>query len=203
MMQIIVHSDESSRTEFLKHGTEEGHDIQWIGHASAFQQFSQADAWIDLLFEASVERIKILSELKNGIVIINSVIHSLQELKVPFVRINGWRTFLSSAILEGSGDHSLQPRTENILSVFHRQVKWLADKPGFITARVVSMIINEAFIALGENVSSKDDINTAMKLGTNYPYGPFEWAELIGIEKVISLLNKLSQKEPHYKPLWG
>jgi 3-hydroxybutyryl-CoA dehydrogenase len=67
---------------------------------------------------------------------------------------------------------------------------------------VVSMIINEAFIALGENVSTREEIDTAMKLGTNYPYGPFEWAELIGVENIISLLNKLSEKDNHYQPVW-
>ena len=48
------------------------------------------------------------------------------------------------------------------------------DIPGFISARVVSMIINEAYFALEEEVSSKEEIDTAMKLGTNYPYGPFD-----------------------------
>ena len=56
--------------------------------------------------------------------------------------------------------------------------------PGFITARVIAMIINEAFFALQENVSSKEEIDTAMRLGTNYPYGPFEWTKLIGIDKI-------------------
>ena len=201
-MQIIVHSDESLRSELLKHGTEDEHDIQWISNASVFKQFPSADAWIDLLFEPSGERIKDLSGLKNGTVIINSVIHSLQELQVPFVRINGWRSFLSSAILEGSGDHSFHAKAEAVLKVFHRHIKWVADKPGFVTARVVSMIINEAFIALDEKVSTREEIDTAMKLGTNYPYGPFEWSELIGVENILSLLNKLSEKEEHYKPTW-
>ena len=56
------------------------------------------------------------------------------------------------------------------------------------------MIINEAFIALREGVSTKEEINTAMKLGTNYPYGPFEWAGKIGIERVNALLDKLDNK---------
>jgi 3-hydroxybutyryl-CoA dehydrogenase len=62
------------------------------------------------------------------------------------------------------------------------------------------MIVNEAFYALGENISTKDEIDLAMKLGTNYPQGPFDWAEKIGIEKIYSLLKKLSQKEERYIP---
>jgi 3-hydroxybutyryl-CoA dehydrogenase len=79
-------------------------------------------------------------------------------------------------------------------------VAWVDDQPGFISARVIVMIINEAFLALGEGVSSKNDINTAMKLGTNYPYGPFEWAEKIGIKNIITLLKKMSATNPAYTP---
>ncbi len=39
-----------------------------------------------------------------------------------------------------------------------------------------------------------------MKLGTNYPNGPFEWAEKIGIEKIYLLLQKLAEKEDRYQP---
>jgi 3-hydroxyacyl-CoA dehydrogenase len=60
------------------------------------------------------------------------------------------------------------------------------------------MIINEAYFALGEDVSSKDEIDLAMKLGTNYPYGPFEWCKKIGLKKVYSLLEKLSDTDSRY-----
>ena len=40
------------------------------------------------------------------------------------------------------------------------------------------------FLQLGENVSTRDEIDTAMKLGTNYPFGPFEWAEKIGLKNI-------------------
>jgi 3-hydroxybutyryl-CoA dehydrogenase len=62
------------------------------------------------------------------------------------------------------------------------------------------MMINEAFIALNEGVSTKEEIDIAMKLGTNYPYGPFEWSEKIGVEKIKSLLEKLNHYQERYKP---
>ena len=46
---------------------------------------------------------------------------------------------------------------------------------------------------------SKEDIDLAMKLGTGYPFGPFEWAELIGVEKVSGLLKRLAEKDPLYE----
>jgi 3-hydroxybutyryl-CoA dehydrogenase len=67
-----------------------------------------------------------------------------------------------------------------------------------VSARVVAMIVNEAYFALGEAISSKKDIDTAMKLGTNYPFGPFEWSEKVGLKNIYSLLLKLSESSARY-----
>jgi 3-hydroxybutyryl-CoA dehydrogenase len=45
-----------------------------------------------------------------------------------------------------------------------------------------------------------EEIDTAMKLGTNYPYGPFEWGQRIGLTRIVSLLNVLSMTNARYKP---
>jgi 3-hydroxybutyryl-CoA dehydrogenase len=55
------------------------------------------------------------------------------------------------------------------------------------------MIINEAFFAMQEGVAPAREIDTAMKLGTNYPRGPVEWAERIGVSQVVALLSALHQ----------
>jgi 3-hydroxybutyryl-CoA dehydrogenase len=76
----------------------------------------------------------------------------------------------------------------------------VSDEPGFIAARVIAMIINEAYLALEEHVSTKEEINTAMKLGTNYPFGPFEWAVAIGTSNILNLLERLNRESNRYKP---
>jgi 3-hydroxybutyryl-CoA dehydrogenase len=81
-----------------------------------------------------------------------------------------------------------------------KEICWVPDQAGFITPRVVASIINEAFFALSEAVSTKAEIDTAMKLGTNYPYGPFEWAAKIGLSNVATLLQKLEKEQPRYAP---
>ena len=80
------------------------------------------------------------------------------------------------------------------------KILFVEDKPGLVAARVVSMIINEAFLTFNENVSTIEEVDLAMKLGTNYPFGPFEWAEKIGVEKVHGLLQKLSETDGRYLP---
>ena len=56
------------------------------------------------------------------------------------------------------------------------------------------------FFTLDEKVSSKKEIDIAMKLGTNYPYGPFEWCEKTGLNNIYELLTKLSITHPRYEP---
>jgi hypothetical protein len=74
------------------------------------------------------------------------------------------------------------------------------DVPGMISARVVAGIINEAWYTWEEKVSSKEEIDTAMRLGTNYPLGPFEWGERIGLGEIAGLLLALSQSDERYTP---
>jgi 3-hydroxybutyryl-CoA dehydrogenase len=55
------------------------------------------------------------------------------------------------------------------------------------------MIINEAYYTVEEGTASRKDIDLAMKLGTNYPFGPFEWCEKIGAKNVFDLLKAVHE----------
>jgi 3-hydroxybutyryl-CoA dehydrogenase len=65
------------------------------------------------------------------------------------------------------------------------------DSVGLVLPRILCMLVNEAYFALSENVALPDDIDTAMKLGTNYPFGPVEWAERIGVRHVLAVVGAL------------
>ena len=71
-----------------------------------------------------------------------------------------------------------------------------------IFERIISMLINEAFDALFMNVSSKEDIETAMTKGVNYPKGLFQWADELGLDYVLSILSELFEEygEDRYRP---
>lgn len=60
---------------------------------------------------------------------------------------------------------------------------------GLVTPRTVAMIINEAYFTAEEGTASREDIDVSMKLGTNYPFGPFEWCSRIGIRNVYEVLR--------------
>ena len=134
-------------------------------------------------------------------ILLNSVSSTLSKLDMPVnvLRINGWQTFLQRAVWEIAGQ--VTPEIENCISYsLQKKIIGVPDDIGFATARVVSMIINEAFFALEDGVSSKEEIDVAMKLGTNYPYGPFEWATKIGVKNIYTLLENLSETEKRYTP---
>jgi 3-hydroxybutyryl-CoA dehydrogenase len=63
--------------------------------------------------------------------------------------------------------------------------------PEDVALRVISCIVNEAFLALSEGVATAEDIDRAMKLGANYPKGPFEWADEIGADRILRTLDSL------------
>lgn len=73
--------------------------------------------------------------------------------------------------------------------------------PGFIPSRISALVGNEAFYMLQEGVASAQDIDKAIKLGLNYPMGPFELGDLVGLDtrlKNLEYLNKtLGEK---YRP---
>jgi 3-hydroxybutyryl-CoA dehydrogenase len=67
----------------------------------------------------------------------------------------------------------------------------LGDIPGLAVARTVAMLINEAADAVQQGVCTPDDANAAMKLGVNYPAGPFEWLQSLGKTRVLAVLRAL------------
>lgn len=86
-----------------------------------------------------------------------------------------------------------------------KPVELVQDRVGLVSPRVIFMIINEAFYTLQEGTASAADIDTGMKLGTNYPHGPFEWLEKVGIKNVyetlLALLNDTHDERYKICPL--
>lgn len=166
-----------------------------IVNSVAAAQQQQGDAFFYLGDDAATQSLEGFS----CPVFINSTISTLQGCQAKqLVGINGWPFFLQKSSWELSG--TLTPAIQQVLEALGKTAIPAPDQPGFISARAIAMIINEAYFALEDEVSSKQDIDTAMKLGTNYPYGPFEWATLLGIQQVYQLLETLSQTDGRCAP---
>ncbi len=76
------------------------------------------------------------------------------------------------------------------------------DAPGFIVNRILVPMINEAIIGLAEGLGTPEDIDTAMKLGTNQPMGPLQLADFIGLDTCLSIMEVLHTNlgDPKYRP---
>ena len=196
-MKIVVITNDALKAELLQQGMPDDVQVEWQHEIAPVVG---ADAYVDLLFIQSEERINKLTALQPSVIIINCVEVTLSELPAGFIRLNGWNSFLKRPVAEMARNGENKIIAEKIISCFNKTTEWVADVPGFITARVISTIINEAYFTLAEKVSTKDEIDTAMKLGTNYPFGPFEWSEKIGLKNIYGLLMLLSKTNSRYTP---
>lgn len=200
-MKLAVVANELQKNEFLAKSTDSETQLIWVNDAEELRAMHEVDAVMHLQFEDREEDIEILQDFLPKPVIVHAVSKTVNELKQPFIRINAWPGFLQNEILEVACLEDYQKQAaENIFNRLNRKIEWAPDSPGLVSARVISMIINEAYLALEEEVSSKEEIDTAMKLGTNYPYGPFEWSRLIGLKKIHALLMALSKLSTRYQP---
>lgn len=200
-MLIVVMANEGLKAELLTQGIKEKVDVKWINELPDVLHFPDANAYIDLLFKNNKERIVTLQQLQPKPVLVNAVTQVLNELPKGFIRFNGWNTFLKRPLVEVAAlDEKAKSKAGEIFSLFNKKIEWVPDIPGFISARIIAMIINEAYFALKEGVSTRQEIDIAMKLGTNYPYGPFEWAEKIDPGNVCELLGTLSVVNKRYEP---
>jgi 3-hydroxybutyryl-CoA dehydrogenase len=73
-----------------------------------------------------------------------------------------------------------------------KEVVVVREAPGFVTSRINALIGNEAFRMLEAGVASAEDIDKAIQLGLNHPMGPFEMADLVGLDVRLSILEYLS-----------
>ena len=116
-MKIVVITNEELKKEMLFQELSGNIEVEW---QQEMRQVHGADAYIDLLFNHSAERIDKLKEFQPAIIIVNSVIVPLNDLPAGFVRINGWNSFLRRPLVEAAGDDVNKIASENIFSCFKK-----------------------------------------------------------------------------------
>lgn len=190
-MKFIV---AGSQEAFVELSTGLDH-LEWqhVPHSQDFAKHADANAFFNLNEDAWQESYTSLQ----GPVFINSVINPLGS-NTNAIRFNGWTGFINHSNWEIAGD--LTDAANDVLKALNKNCILTTDEPGFISARIVAMIINEAWYALGEDISTEAEIDIAMKLGTNYPYGPFEWGHIIGIKNIYNLLQTMAEENKKYTP---
>lgn len=129
-------------------------------------------------------------------------------LKKP-ERVVGFATFYplkDRRLIElAAGLRTAEPALEQVEQLFKalgKESVRVKDTPGLTFPRILSLIINEAARSLEEGVASAEEIDVAMRLGVNYPQGPLKWADQIGLDEVLAVLEGLQREtgDDRYRP---
>jgi 3-hydroxybutyryl-CoA dehydrogenase len=208
-MKILI-VGESEQAEECKTKLGTGHSYTLVADYSDIKkQIKNHDLIFDFVIDEEPEEFQLYAGEKCT-VFVNTAKMSLAELsylcgndvRCTVFGFNGLPTFFNRSVLEVS---VLKKDDEKILSNTGKQlgVEYLLvdDRVGLVTPRVICMIINEAYYTVQEGTATREDIDIAMKLGTNYPFGPFEWCQRIGIRHVYELLDAVydDTKDERYK----
>ncbi len=209
-MNILVIGNELHLKECEEKFGESHHYTIVANQQEAKKSFSSADVIFDFVIGEDLLQMKVYRNQLKGVIFLNTSIINLaslarqvnDEISNILLGFCGMPTFLNRELLEVSlreqGDlNALQEICKNLNTEF----VVVDDRVGLVTPRVICMIINEAYYTVQEGTATREDIDIAMKLGTNYPYGPFEWCEKIGIQSVYKLLEAMYEdtKDERYK----
>ncbi len=191
-MRIAVYGNTAELAVWQTKNINDGHEIILCNDASSFQ-ITNAEVY----FQFSGDGV-IVQPSTHTTVFYNAVISTTSTLPQTVIRFNGWPLFFGKDIIEIAGGSEYIHAASTLLHQIGINNSIAPDEPGFIAARIIAMIINEAYFALEDEVSDTNQIDTAMKLGTNYPNGPFEWVAHIGLKNIVALLNELSKTDARY-----
>lgn len=186
------------------------HDVRHVGSAGdAAKALTDADVIFDFIIETKPQSFALYAPhsltvfLNTSMITLASLV--IQKNNFPQCTafgFNGFPSLFNRQRLEVSV--RLQddiPVLEKICASLKTEFSVVDDRVGLVTPRVICMIINEAFYTVQEGTATREDIDLAMKLGTNYPYGPFEWCERIGVPNIYRLLEAVyaDTKDERYK----
>jgi 3-hydroxybutyryl-CoA dehydrogenase len=82
---------------------------------------------------------------------------------------------------------------KNVAEQMGKETVVVNEFPGFVTSRISALVGNEAFYMLQEGIGTPEDIDKAIKLGLNYPMGPFELVDLVGLDTRLNNLKHLHE----------
>jgi 3-hydroxybutyryl-CoA dehydrogenase len=91
--------------------------------------------------------------------------------------------------------------TERFFATLGKHTTWVADAPGLVLGRIVCQVINEAAFAVAGGVGTAADVDAGMVHGLNYPRGILGWADVIGLDHVLTVLDALYEelREDRYR----
>jgi 3-hydroxybutyryl-CoA dehydrogenase len=171
-----------------------GVEVIQVEHSRDFLDHPDADLLIDAGFNGYFAESTVPLLFHSPALTFNS----LKDAPALSARFCGWPGFWERKVWE-IASQDIETDWEALLSLLGVEVKLVNDICGLIAPRILCTIINEAVITINNGVAGAEEIDTAMKLGTNYPLGPIEWAKKIGFTEISALMKEMSNENTKYK----
>jgi 3-hydroxybutyryl-CoA dehydrogenase len=208
-MNILVIGNEEQRAECADKFA--GHVVlPFATHAETATALGNADVVFDFAIAHAPEQISAYRGKSDLVAFLDVTTQTLSaftrkqnhQIAATVFGFCGLPTFLNRPLLEVTTirdeDHATLSQACAALGTGFLVVD---NRVGLVTPRVIAMIINEAYYTVQEGTATREDIDLAMKLGTNYPLGPFEWCAKIGVQNIYTLLDALyaDTRDERYK----
>jgi 3-hydroxybutyryl-CoA dehydrogenase len=195
-MKIVYTAPRHGDEGFLERCRQSGIRAIQVSHASDFVSYPDADLYIDAAFDGHFAQI-------NGPLLFHAPAAIFAEMPLAprnSARFCAWPGFWERDIWEIVTATEGVFSAEHILKALGIRVLPVADIAGLIAPRILCTIINEAAYTINDGIANAHDVNIAMRLGTNYPKGPAEWANEIGCNEIIAILSAMGKEDPKYLP---
>lgn len=116
-----------------------------------------------------------------------------------FLGLGDRRTMMTTPVT----DPAMRDAAHALLAATGAKVTVIQDSPGFITQRVLAMIVNTACGIAQAGIADPADIDTAVSIGLGYPHGPLAWGDALGPARVLAVLEALHTlyRDPRYRPV--
>lgn len=187
-----------------------------ITYTMDFNECKDADLFIEVVAEDMPTKHELIAQIEevakdSAIIATNTSSLSITEIAAPTKnpsRIIGMHFFnpvpmmkLVEIIKGQVTSDEVHDKVYQISQEIGKTPVSVNEAPGFVVNRVLIPMINEAVGILADGVASKEEIDTAMKLGANHPMGPLELGDLIGLDVVLAIMDVLYNEfgDPKYR----
>ncbi len=198
-MNILVVGSPNSQAEF-KSKFKSKHSVCFKSCGEVnLEEVKVAEIIFDFEITDDPQHGKLYHHNPQALLLLNSVKTTLVELEKnhhwsnQILGFNGFPGMFNRPLLELTTLSVDRTTVQEICRQLDSEYRIVEDTVGMVTPRVICMIINEAYYTLDEGTAKEADIELAMKLGTNYPAGPFEMAMNIGYSHVCGLLEAMQR----------
>ena len=116
----------------------------------------------------------------------------------PFVDSARRRTLMTTPLTAAA----MRDAAHGLFAADGMPVSVIRDSAGFVVQRVLAMVVNLGCDMAQQRIASPEDIDTAVRLGLGYPFGPLEWGDRLGAARVLEILERMAaqSRDPRYRP---